>query len=323
MPARGKKHYTEIWADEDGSMSMDSPPSGKSRLPPNQPRGSVDQIDDHVAESDQVSAGPLLNRLLSTMRFEHRPSPPEDKDKDKPINVPGEPDSGDLLANGTLVSVNNGDLPVEAPLPPATFFSEAFSSNWKVASSKLDYTQVDERLKAELRYLGFIGQDEEPEYDGHYDDEVAQRLRFLQTELKRVCIENGARKARLLQLAQERMAYQEYSTILEDLDTQVQQAYLKRNRTLGKGKKTKKPGGAGGGSHYVGTSASATATAKLGIGDAARTVMERRKRWIDTIMPVFDANVTRVRTEGDDILGDREMAPLLGWELERWDEEQE
>lgn len=320
MPARGKKHYSEVWAEEDGTMSMDSPPDSRTNLPPNQPRGSIDQIDDQVAETDQVSAGPLLNRLISTMRFENRIPRPDDKEK--PSNATnGEIEPGDTTMNGNLIAPS-GDSQSEAPLPPATFFSEAISSNWKVPTTKLDYAQVDERLKSELRYLGFISQDEDPDYDGHYDDEVAQRLRFLQSELKRVSIENGARKARLLQHAQERMAHQEYSTILEDLDTQVQQAYLKRNRTLGKGKKTKKPGGTGGGTHFIAGPGTGTAM-RVGIGDAAKTVMERRKKWIDTITPVFDTNATRIRTQGDDIFDVRDMAPLLALETERWDEEQE
>ncbi|MCJ1378839.1 Transcriptional regulator [Xylographa soralifera] len=322
MPRRGKKHYTEVWAEEDGSISVDTFQSNRDKLPANQPRGSIDQIDDENLDTDQNSTGPLLSRLLSTMRYEHRAPTAEDKEKINGFTNGASEVNG--LQNGVNNSENNNpDVTTEDRLPPATFFPESASQNWKIPSAKLDYAQADERLKAELRYIGFLGQDEEPDYDAHYDDEVAQRLRFLQTELKKQSIINGARKARLLQIAQERMAHQEYSTILEDLDAQVQQAYLKRNRSLGKGKKnTKRPGGAGGGSHFVGGGGSA-GTAKPGIGDQAKTLMERRKKWIDTIKPVFGVDVTRVRTEGETIFDPEIMRGLEAAERERYDEEDE
>ena len=65
MPRRGKRHYTEVWAEEDGTLSRDTPE--QDGLPPNQPRGSLEQMDDDTAETDQVSSGPLMNRLLSTL----------------------------------------------------------------------------------------------------------------------------------------------------------------------------------------------------------------------------------------------------------------
>ena len=321
MPRRGKKLYTEAWAEEDGSISVDTSQSNRDKLPANQPRGGIDQIDDENLDTDQNSTGPLLSRLLSTMRYEHRAPTAEDKEKIYGLTTGASELNG--LQNGMINNENNHDVTTEDRLPPATFFPESASQNWKVPSGKLDYAQVDERLKAELRYIGFLGQDEEPDYDAHYDDEVAQRLRFLQTELKKQSIINGARKARLLQIAQERMAHQEYSTILEDLDAQVQQAYLKRNRSLGKGKKNaKRPGGAGGGSHFVGGGGSA-GTAKPGIGDQAKTLMERRKKWIDTIKPVFGEDVTKVRTEGETTFDSEIMRALETAERERYDEEDE
>ena len=324
MPPRGRRHYTEIWAEEDGSISSDNAQHGRDSLPANQPRGSLDQMDDDMAETDQVSAGPLLNRLLSTMRFEHRSSPGEEKEKTNGVTSADIPINGftnsDMIGENSTMDVNNDDR-----LPPATLLPESVSQSWKVPIAKLDYGQIDDRLRAELRYIGFLGQDEEPDYDAHYDDEVAQRLRCLQTELKKQVINNGARKARLLHIAQERMAHQEFSTILDDLDGQVQQAYLKRTRTLGKGKKNaKRPGGAGGGSHYVaGAQGSSAGTAKPGIGDAAKTLMERRKKWIDTIKPIFSDEVTRVRRGSDTIFTEPEMSILMAAEREKWDEEAE
>lgn len=329
MPRRGKRHYSEVWAEEDGHVALDGSNQSSERLP-NQARGSLEQMDDETAESDQVSAGPMLNRLLSTMRLEHRPSPTDDKPNGL-VNGVGE-SSINGFTNEDAVRAEPSSDEKPSSLPPAAFMPESTSQTWKTPSTKTDHLQIDERVKGELRYIGFLGPESEPEYDAHYDDEVAERLRVLQAELKRVSVINGARKARILELANERMAYQEYSTILEDLDSQVQQVYLKRTRTLGKGKKNaKRPGGAGGGSHFVtggaGSGASGTGgvagVTKPGIGDMARQLMERRKKWEGKIGPVFGEDVTRVRGAGEGIFGDEVMEPLMKAEKERWDEEME
>ncbi len=323
MPRRGKRCYTEVWAEEDGSMSRDTPEVDS--LPPNQPRGSLDLMDDDVAETDQISSGPLLNRLLSTMRFEHRPPPSDDKAQQNGLtNANGESSlmNGDLI-NGT--SHDNGqsdETTGNKTLPPAT--SLPSSDRLPANAPSLSHAQIDERLKAELRHIGFLSSDNEPDYDAHYDDENAERLRFLQAELRKTSILNGARKQRVLDLAQEQMAYQEYATILEDLDGQVQQAYMKRTRTLGKSKKnTKRPGGAGGGSHAVNGGVSTDGgISRPGIGDAARHLMTRRAKWETQIGPVFRSDIRRVRGKGEGIFAEVDMESLMTQERERWEEEQ-
>lgn len=337
MPRRGKRHYTEVWAEEDGALSRDTPEQDK--LPPNQPRGSLDQMDDEVAETDQISGGPLLNRLLSTMRFEHRPPPTDEKSQPNGlVNGIGE----SALTNGDLPNGTGQDsAPTEESsnksqtIPPATALP-SFDRPAANAAQHLSHAQIDERLKAELRHIGFLSPDHvEPDYDAHYDDEIAERLRFLQEKLREVSVVNGARKQRVLALAQEQMAYQEFATILEDLDGQVQQAYLKRTRTLGKTKKnTKRPGG-GGGNHPVQGGVSTNAVngdggkmgvggiSKPGIGDVARQLMTRRAMWEAKIGPVFPPDIRRVKGPGEGIFTDAVMEPLMRQERERWEEGEE
>ncbi|KAL9126330.1 MAG: hypothetical protein Q9217_004595 [Psora testacea] len=328
MPPRGKRHYTEIWAEEDGSMSLDMPQ--QDRLPPNQPRGSLEDMDDEVAETDQVSGGPLLSRLLSTMRFEHRALISEDKPQANGIpNGSGESTLVNVdLPNGANheaeppQETNNGNKP--APIPSATILPE--NSRPSANTPTPSHAQIDERLKAELRHIGFLSADDEPDYDAHLDDEVAERLRWLQEKLRRVSMLNGARKRRILELAEEQLAYQEYSTILEDLDSQVQQAYLKRARTAGKSKKNaKRPGGTSAGSHINqgGVSTGIGAVSKPGIGDVARQLMNRRARWEEKIGPVFRGDVRRVRGKGEGIFGEKELEPLIRLEREMFDDEGE
>lgn len=304
MPKRGSKHYTQVWAEEDGSaMSLDSPVNGFGdgrHQALNQPRGSIENMDDEVAETDGVSVGPVLSRLLQAMRPEHRVQTSEDGAGANGVNgVNGDGDGG-YGGYGNANGVDaDGNPTGSTSIQPATYMTESATEAWKRPTGpKLEYHQLDERVKQELRHIGFLDL-EAPfgaDYDGAFDDEVAARLRVLQTRLREQLLINGARKARLADLVREHMAHQEYATILEDLDGQVNGAYLKRTRTMGKSKKAKRPGGAGGGSHYVGGAPGAPGAAgsgvagmaRPGIGDVTRTLMERRRRWIDSIGAVFD-----------------------------------
>ncbi|KAL4806875.1 histone acetyltransferases subunit 3-domain-containing protein [Aspergillus unguis] len=318
MPKRGKRKYPEIWAEEDGLMNIDQSNGDREQLPLNEGRGNIEQVTDETAETDKVSVGPLVSRLYSLLRYEHRA--PDESTTNGNTN-------GDVSLNGLNGDSMDIDQPggdsENKPQPSATSFRAASPSGFKVPAAKLDHAQLDERLKAELRHVGFLGSDDNPDYDAHYDDDIAQRLRLLQSELKKQMIINSARKSRLLEVARERMAFQEYMTIHDDLDSQVQQAYLKRTRTLGKSKKGSqakhRPGGAGGGSHVV----SASGISRPAIGDVARTLMDRRKRWRDCIGPVFKDCKTTVPSERESIFTPSLMSEYEKAEVDGWEEEQE
>ncbi|KAI1158489.1 histone acetyltransferases subunit 3-domain-containing protein [Nemania serpens] len=322
MPRRGKKHYSEAWAEEDNAMAIDSTNQGRDKLAPNQPRGTIENMDDDVAETDKLSVGPVLSRLLQAMRPEARAQPTEDRPMTNGVN--GDSDAKEEV-NGDMGGGASGEE--GKSIPPATFMTESAGEAWKKATHpKLDHLQVDERIKQELRHIGFLPQEGfDGDYDGHFDDEVAARLRVLQERLRQQMLINGARKARLTDLVKERMAHQEYQTILEDLDTQVQGAYLKRTRTMGKNKKSKRPGGAGGGSHPAG--GAGAGMARPGIGDVTKTLMERRRRWIDNIGTVFDdenlGKVPRASDPDSTIFKPEAMADRIKKERQTWDDEVE
>lgn len=311
-----------MWAEEDGTP-YDSNQDDKDQLPLNQGRGSIEQLTDDKLETNDVSIGPLLSRLCSLLRYEHRTLP-----EDNPNSTTTNGDSaGPTGLGGEAMDLDqpNGELDITTTktenksLPPATAFRDANPNEFKTSVAKLDHAQLDERAKAELRYIGFLGPEDNPDYDAHYDDEVAERLRLLQSELKKQIITNNARKARLLKIAQEHMALLEFTTIQDDLDTQVQQAYLKRTRTMGKSKKGSqakhRPGGAGGGSHV------AAGVSRPAVGDAAKTVMDRRRRWNEAFLPIFEDIKTTIPSEGETIFDPTSMAEYEKAELENWDEE--
>lgn len=307
-PRRGKRHYTEIWAEEDGTLTPEASQTKLQKLSLNEPQGSIDLINDDTAELDSISTGPILSRLLSTLRPEHRMSSVES------LNCDSHTETNSDLNETVAASLDTND-------PPATQMPESNTEAWKKALHPiLDYAQIDERIKVELRYIGFLPLDHESDYDAHNDDDVAIRLRYLQAKLKQTAIENGARKARLQELVKEKMAHQEFTTILEDLDSQVQAAYLKRTRTLGKNKKAKRPSGA---NNSVISSVTGSGMARPGIGDMTKTLMERRRKWIDTIGGVLDPEATkirRVKDPGSSIFGKEVMAEYIRKEEMAWEE---
>ncbi|CAG7918302.1 unnamed protein product [Penicillium olsonii] len=319
MPRRGKRSYRQLWAEEDG-VSYDSSQDDKDQLPLNQGRGNIDQLTEEKAETSEVSVGPLLSRLVSLLRYEHRTYPEDDS-----TNANGESNGGGLGGDAMDIDQPSAEKEPKSEQkpsqPPATTFRDADPNDFKTSVAKLDHAQLDERAKAELRYIGFLGADDNPDYDAHYDDEVAERLRLLQGELKKQIVTNNARKARILKIAQEHMAMLEFTTIQDDLDSQVQQAYLKRTRTMGKSKKgaqaKHRPGGAGGGSHVAGPAG----VSRPAVGDAAKIVMDRRRRWNEAFLPIFDDIKTTIPSEGDSIFDNSVMGEYEKAELENWDEE--
>ena len=317
MPRRGLRHYKDIWAEEEGSMVTDSTEPLKQSQ--NEPRGSIEDMSDEMAETSEISTGPVISRLMQMIR-------------PQPLDTSSLP-NGDSATNGILNGEGNGEgegsLNADESSRPATFLPEFGQSSHKppnVPMSSLDYSDMETRAKQELQYIGFLPSSTNnaapADFDAHYDDEVAARLRYLQNELRWVSQINGARKARILELTEERMAQQEYSTIAEDLDNQLNQAYLKRNRNIGKGgkNKNKRPGagGTGGGSHVAVPTAGLS---RPGVGDTIRSLMDRKAQWNGIIGPVVKNGQTSIPTET--VFDEENMKRLGAREMESWNEAEE
>ncbi|KAH8728484.1 histone acetyltransferases subunit 3-domain-containing protein [Phaeosphaeriaceae sp. PMI808] len=310
LPRRGTRHYKEVWAEEDGNMHIDS---NDQRPAPNVPRGAAEDISDDTLETDQVSTGPLLARLLATLRPEGRGS---QNNANEANGINGDAMDIDEGAGAPTNTANSNSIPAASQLPD---FNQL---GWKApqANGRAEYAGLEDRVLMELKHYGLVSEAdaEAAAYDSHFDDEVAQRLRFLQEELRKQSIVNGARKQRLLELTEERIAQQEYNTIADDLDNQLNAAYLKRNRNIGKGKKqNKRPGGAGGGSHPVANAG----LSRPSVGEPIRTLMERRQQWISTIGPVV--NFGKTGLPNDTIFPEDKMRELESREVEIWNTEAE
>lgn len=284
--------YTDAWAAEDteagiaagnaASASRFSPPP-KTELADIEPKGKSEDLVDDVLENSDISCGPLASRLLSALL----PDPNKKEIKEEPK---------DEEHNSATPAAAASSSPPQSPL---------INPSWKVATAKGDYLTLEQRLKREFTYVGIMDvnkkkqgkrfskredemdlmddldddeNNEDLEIDwvhGREDDEICQQMRVLQKKLRQVHKTNQARKRILLPIVKEQMAYQEFRQILEDLDKQVDQAYLKRIRNP-KSKKKKQQANNG----------SAVPQERPGL----RVLLDKRNRWIDKIGPVFSSS---------------------------------
>ena len=189
-------HYSETWAqDETQTFASPAPPQLSNG---NQPKGGPEDLSDDVLETEEVSLGPLMSRILAGMVIED--------------NVAEQ--NGDSNGDDENTSIKNQFSASSLP--------GSQDPSWKLNNAKSNYAAFEEAMKREMKYIGlWEPSEEDPDWSLQQDDEVSARLRALQKELRKQSIMNGARKSRLTQMLKDQLAYQEYATILEDLDKQV------------------------------------------------------------------------------------------------------
>ncbi|KAF9347746.1 Transcriptional regulator [Mortierella sp. AD094] len=248
IPPLGK-HYLDAWTEEDRALLpfdgfesrrssvdlvKDTTPSRNTVY--NQPF----ELTDENIDQDEVSCGPLTERIICSLIAEDVVDAKEVKDDDEQM---------------------------ESSLSTAPAGAQTNARN---------YAELEDRIKRELRYIGLLGSDE-IDWDAREDDEISITLRSLQKELREVMKVNKSRKQRLLGLVNNHLAYQEYNTILDDLDKQVEQGYLKRFRmTKSKKKKTSTP---------------------KSLSENALSSMDRRRRFVQGVGPIFPAENYTIPTK--------------------------
>lgn len=311
IPPRGVRTYKEVWASEDGMDGIAPPRRHENN--PNEARGSMEDMSGDVADTDDVSMGPIMNRLLSIFR------PAASLKKDSNANDANEDADGDTsMLNDATINGDTGldasqSLPGADPLDPNPANNKPLTYLPADAPRPpnlpaLDYESLDARALQELRYIGFLGPAETPDYSGQNDDEVSARLRTLQHELRRVSRLNNVRKLRVLELTEERMAMQEYANIADDLDNQVNAAYLKRNRSLAK--PNSKKGGAARAAAASGGVARGLAVGGRGVSDGVRALMQKRRDWIEMVGPVVGYGRPPIPGDGETVFDEASMRRL-------------
>lgn len=279
--------YADVWAEEDASLGskLNSPAFQQPSVDSFKPKGSIDDLDDNNLYTEEVSCGPLSNRLLSAILSTHEGRSVDEEEENNEEENPFEED--------VATQLNTGE-------------------DYKLTTEVSDFHSIEERLKRELKYIGIFmnlpNSEEEAKSklqingrsikktDGSIidsddwiknkeDDEVCAEIRSLQKELKEASVRNRKNKKKLIPIIEEQIAWQEYCTILDDLDKQVDQAYMKRLKAKNKKKKTE------------------TATPQQqAVNSGLRALLDKRKRWIDNIGRLFKSPEIMKRVPNESVL---------------------
>ncbi|KAJ3345783.1 Transcriptional regulator [Kappamyces sp. JEL0680] len=113
------------------------------------------------------------------------------------------------------------------------------TTNKTVQRTKTDLAMVEERLKGELIHVGLITQEQVATQE---ENDITRLLAATQESLRQQMEINFSRKQALLRIAEEYMAYQEYNTLLDDINKTVEAAYTKRFKNVAKSKPKKERG---------------------------------------------------------------------------------
>ncbi|KAK9712830.1 Transcriptional regulator, variant 2 [Basidiobolus ranarum] len=182
------RNYLEAWAEEERKLVPQF--DDIPQTPTKYDHMDVVRRDDSSEFSvEDLACGPLTERIICALIQENLINPQE-------------------YLNDEDSDSNTEDIPQ----------NEIYSS---------ELADMEERLKRELRYIGILG-DEDIDWNAREDDEISSNLRNLQKELRDQVKVNNLRKEKLLGISTEHLACQEYLQILEELDKQIEQSYIKR-----------------------------------------------------------------------------------------------
>ncbi|PWN24048.1 hypothetical protein BCV69DRAFT_279952 [Microstroma glucosiphilum] len=243
------RHYKEVWEEEDanggtgaslyGAPDMTAINGSRNgvlhkpkptRVGPFDPRQLADE---HAFGTSAMEAkgGPLTERVLSLVL----PTPPAHAHSSQGQQQAN--GSGEQQQQQQQAPLVNGSASASAAAPPAV---NGLGSHNEVPSFSLppphtqNMAQYEERLKAELRFLDILGPEEEVDWSNRQDDEISATLRKVQVLLGKQTKINTARKTRLKELAEGRLAYQDYLSCLTNVEKVIEQGWYKRQSLLKK-----------------------------------------------------------------------------------------
>ncbi|KAG6817054.1 hypothetical protein H0H87_000466 [Tephrocybe sp. NHM501043] len=162
---------------------------------------------------------------------------------------------------------------------------------------RLNVTDLEARIRDTMRYHGLL--DGVPEFSDKVDDPIATALRQAQRELRTVVATNKARKQRLVNIARDRLGYQEYLELRDSIDKNITNLYTKLQRKdAPKIVKKKKKGEmvqaeTNGAPLVPGPCPAALGfhtddDMQLHIGDQLKQLIDTRRQWVDRVGAVFD-----------------------------------
>ncbi|KAJ7494378.1 histone acetyltransferases subunit 3-domain-containing protein [Mycena galericulata] len=282
MPKLGR-HYLDVWAEQDAAMlgatlppdagqMRDAPPDA---FAPPAPKWDPSTLMEADLATEARGHGPLTERVLSA------------------------------LLPMTDATVWKGVKAAEDAMEGRPGGSAAAAAR----KEKMNVSDLEARIRDTMRYHGLL--DIPPDYSEKVDDPIATALRHAQRELRTVVATNKARKARLVDLARDRLGYQEYLELRDSIDRNISNTFTKLQKKDGPkalAKKKKKLGDAS--ASAAGTPVPGEASgsapppvpppcpAALGLGpdddnrlvvpEQLRQLVETRRQWVDNVGAVFE-----------------------------------
>jgi transcriptional adapter 3 len=187
------RHYTEMWDEEDGLPLGTTP-----RYPvPSMRHGHGPQGLGHFTPATE-------------MREEHL------VDEHRGLGNLTERIVAGIVENTNVQVTDGGDL---------------YEGNRELA--RVDVVELEEKIKRELRGAMLLGDQEDYIPQNRDDDEITSSLRQCQRLLLEQSQINEARKSRLAEIAQHRLAYAEYSQSLDGIEKSIETAWVKRVKKHG------------------------------------------------------------------------------------------
>ncbi|KAJ2019135.1 Transcriptional regulator [Coemansia sp. S3946] len=265
------KFYARVWAEEEVSHFPDHMNNNKTRyaakhllsseeLPHKRPAAAsfsgTDLVDSDLS-LNSVRLAPLTERIISALVAERLVLNGEGWGAHSKHEVAGNGVNGSGGGEGNPANDSGSEESDDGVEP-------------RQLSSSGETISLEERLKRELRYIGILD-DDDVDWDDREDDEVCATMRLLQRQLREQTRINMQRKERLLPIAKEHTGYQEYTQVIDELDKQVEQSYLKRHRLTKSRKRKSAP------------------VKTVALSDNALNAMDRRRRVTQAIGHLFPA----------------------------------
>ena len=228
-----------------------------------------EQLSEEYLVTERVHIGPLSERLMASLSLPHLPG---------------------VLASAPG-AMANGELPDPGPTQP------------------MDAIELEDRIKRELRYLGAfpptappptasssradkdaltLGSGADVDWSQRTDDDVSAALRACQRQLREQMAINEARKAKLMNVTRDRLARQEYESLRDALEKQIETGYLRRQRHQVNKQQAAVKNKAAPNAPAAPAAAPVANGAKTGVPEALVAVLDKRRRLIESVKPLFE-----------------------------------
>jgi transcriptional adapter 3 len=244
IPAKGR-HYTEVWDEEDG-MPVGTTP----RYPVPGLRHAMfphGHGHGHFTPATELREEHLVDEHRGLGNFTER-------------IVAG------IMTNPAVVQTTDG--------------GDLYEGNRELA--RVDVVDLEEKIKRELRGAMLLGDQEEYTPPNRDDDEITSALRQCQRLLLEQTQINDARKSRLADIAQHRLAYSEYSQSLDGIEKSIETAWGKRVKKYGAAPKKVNSEGKG-------TPAPGSGSGRPPVPENVMKLVNVRRSWVDTVGKTMSA----------------------------------